>query len=59
MADYQTSGNATAAGGQTRPRSVQTGVSRKSSMASRNSQLIKKNTGECGQAYDRLAGLGT
>ncbi|ORY54746.1 hypothetical protein BCR35DRAFT_272077 [Leucosporidium creatinivorum] len=28
-----------------RPRSVATGVSRKSSMASRNSQLIKKNTG--------------
>lgn len=30
---------------QQRPRSVATGVSRKSSMASRNSQLIKKNTG--------------
>ncbi|SCV73514.1 BQ2448_7440 [Microbotryum intermedium] len=31
---------------QQRPRSVATGVSRKSSMASRNSQLIKKNTVE-------------
>ncbi|SGZ31406.1 BQ5605_C044g12168 [Microbotryum silenes-dioicae] len=34
---------------QQRPRSVATGVSRKSSMASRNSQLIKKNTVSFGQ----------
>ncbi|KAK4055064.1 hypothetical protein OIO90_003405 [Microbotryomycetes sp. JL221] len=38
MADYDSHHH------QQRPRSVATGVSRKSSMASRNSQLIKKNT---------------
>ncbi|KAM0791800.1 hypothetical protein ACM66B_004063 [Microbotryomycetes sp. NB124-2] len=41
MADYDSHSHQ-----QQRPRSVATGVSRKSSMASRNSQLIKKNTGQ-------------
>ncbi|SCZ94960.1 BZ3500_MvSof-1268-A1-R1_Chr11-3g03507 [Microbotryum saponariae] len=50
---------------QQRPRSVATGVSRKSSMASRNSQLIKKNTGKaelhlplCRPRPHRLGGRG-